>query len=452
MSKAASTHVVTGESVAHIGHRAGSVPFRRATIALFAAGMAAFMAMYHVQAMLPVFSEQFGVSPTTSSLTVSLTTGMLALAIIPASVASERYGRTRVMVISAVAASVLGLALPWSTNIGVLLGGRALVGILCAGVPAVAMAYLAEEIDGPSLGKAMGYYVSGTTIGGLTGRLLPGLAVDVVDWRWALEITCLVSLTFALVFIKLVPASRNFRPQRVTVGTTLSNLSGHLRDTPMLCLFGLAFVLMGGFVTVYNFLAYRLLDSPFSLPQSIVSMVFLMYLAGTFSSTYAGRMADRHGRGRVLGVSIAVMAAGLVVTVPDILATTLVGVFLFTAGFFGAHSVASSWVGARAEDHRAEASSLYLFGYYLGSSVAGATGGIAYTAFGWVGVAGYVGVLVVAGAVLGAIVIDRTERESLDSPVGLDDRTAVDVAGAGGPSEGRHLGVHLRNDVRRLAQ
>ncbi|GGF15787.1 MFS transporter [Williamsia phyllosphaerae] len=416
MTATASTYEATGNgALAPTGHQAGSVPFRKATIALFAAGMAAFMAMYHVQAMLPVFSDHFGVSPTTSALTVSLTTGMLALAIIPASVLSERYGRIRVMVISAIAASVLGLLLPWSPSIEILLGGRALVGILCAGVPAVAMAYLAEEIDGPSLGKAMGYYVSGTTIGGLTGRLVPGLAADVVDWRWALEIACLVSLAFALVFIKLVPASKNFAPQRVTIRTTLSNLSGHLRDTPMLCLFGLAFVLMGGFVTVYNFLAYRLLDSPFSLPQSIVSLVFLMYLAGTFSSTYAGRMSDRHGRGRVLGVSIAVMAAGLVVTVPDFLPSTLVGVFFFTAGFFGAHSVASSWVGARASDHRAEASSLYLFGYYLGSSVAGALGGIAFSAFGWVGVAAYVGVLMVIGAVLAGLVISNVAREPVES-------------------------------------
>ncbi|KQS00843.1 hypothetical protein ASG12_01200 [Williamsia sp. Leaf354] len=394
------------------GHPAGSREFRKATLALFAAGMAAFMAMYHVQAMLPVFSDHFGVSPTTSALTVSLTTGLLALTIIPASVLSERYGRVRVMVISAVAASVLGLVLPWSPNIEVLLAGRALVGVLCAGVPAVAMAYLAEEIDGPSLGKAMGYYVSGTTIGGLTGRLVPGLAADVVDWRWALEIACLVSLGFAIVFIRLVPPSRNFVPQRVTARIVVGNLAGHLRDVPMLCLFGLAFVLMGGFVTVYNFLAYRLLDSPFSLPQSIVSLVFVMYLAGTFSSSYAGRMSDRHGRGRVLWISIAVMVAGLVITVPDWLPSTLVGIFFFTAGFFGAHSVASSWVGARASDHRAEASSLYLFGYYLGSSVAGALGGLAFTAAGWVGVVGYVGVLMVVGVALAGVVLARTAHEN----------------------------------------
>ncbi len=405
----------TAPAPAATGHVAGSRQFRNATVAMFAAGMAAFMAMYHVQAMLPVFSEHFGVSPTTSALTVSLTTGFLAFAIIPVSVLSERYGRIKVMVISAVAASLLGLALPWSPSIEVLLAGRALVGILCAGVPAVAMAYLAEEIDGASLGKAMGYYVSGTTIGGLTGRLVPGLAADVVDWRWALEIACLVSLTFALVFIKLVPASRNFAPQPIAVRAVLSNLAGHLRDVPMLCLFGLAFLLMGGFVTVYNFLSFRLLASPFSLPQSVVGIVFVMYLAGTFSSTWAGRMSDRVGRGRVLAVSIGVMAAGLVVSLPDWLPSTLLGILLFTGGFFGAHSTASGWVGARAKGHRAEASSLYLFGYYLGSSVVGALGGIAFSGFGWAGIVVYTGTLMVVAVALATTVIARTRTSPVES-------------------------------------
>ncbi|NED66486.1 MFS transporter, partial [Streptomyces sp. SID10244] len=57
--------------------------------------MTTFMALYYVQALLPQLSDHFGVSPATSALAVSLTTGFLAIAIIPASVLSERYGRVR---------------------------------------------------------------------------------------------------------------------------------------------------------------------------------------------------------------------------------------------------------------------------------------------------------------------------------------------------------------------
>ncbi|NDZ97238.1 MFS transporter [Streptomyces sp. SID6673] len=390
----------TTASAPPVRHTLGSPGYRRATTALFAAGMTTFMALYYVQALLPQLSDHFGVSPATSALAVSLTTGFLAIAIIPASVLSERYGRVRVMVVSALAASIIGIVLPWSPSIEVLLAGRALQGVLCAGVPAVAMAYLAEEVDGASLGTAMGRYVAGTTIGGLTGRLVPGVAADLVSWQWALEAACLVSLGFALVFWRTVPASRFFSPQRVAPRITARNLMNHLRDPGLLPLFVLAFVLMGGFVTVYNFIGYRLLRHPFDLSEATVAAVFLMYLAGTFSSTYAGRLADRRGRRQVLISAVVTMLVGLALTVPDHLALVLVGMLLFTAGFFAAHSVASGWVSARATDHRAEASSLYLFHYYLGSSVVGALGGLVFSAFGWTGVATYVGVLVVVGLTL----------------------------------------------------
>ncbi|GAC47647.1 putative major facilitator superfamily transporter [Gordonia aichiensis NBRC 108223] len=223
-----------------VKHVPGSPGYRRATLSLFAAGMTTFMALYYVQGLLPQLSSHFHVSPTTSALAVSLTTGLLAVAIIPASALSERYGRVRLMVGSAVAASVIGLLLPWAPSMEFLLAGRALQGLLCAGVPAVAMAYLAEEVDGGSLGGAMGKYVAGTTIGGLVGRLIPGFAVDVVSWQWALEVAAIVSLVFAIAFWRMVPRSQFFTPQPVSLRATGRNLVGHLRDPGLVSLFALA--------------------------------------------------------------------------------------------------------------------------------------------------------------------------------------------------------------------
>lgn len=393
----------TAADLAPVKHVPGSPGYRRATLSLFAAGMTTFMALYYVQGLLPQLSVHFQVSPTTSALAVSLTTGLLAVAIIPASALSERYGRVRLMVGSAVAASIIGLLLPWAPSMEFLLAGRALQGLLCAGVPAVAMAYLAEEVDGGSLGGAMGKYVAGTTIGGLVGRLIPGFAVDVVSWQWALEIAAIVSLVFAIAFWRMVPRSQFFTPQPVSLRATGRNLLGHLRDPGLLSLFALAFVLMGGFVTVYNFIGYRLLGGPFGLPAGVVAAIFLMYLAGTVSSAWGGRLADRLGRRRVLVASTSMMLTGLLITLPDHLWSVVIGLFLFTAGFFAAHSVASGWVSARATEHRAEASSLYLFHYYLGSSVVGALGGLTYSAFGWAGITAYVGVLVALGILLAAM-------------------------------------------------
>lgn len=394
----------------------GTAGYRRLTGALFAAGLATFAALYGTQAVLPALSADLGVSPAAAALTVSVTTGMLALSIIPASALSERFGRTPVMLVSATATTVIGLLLPASPTFAVLLMGRAAEGVALAGIPAVAMAFLAEEVHPGSLGSAMGRYIAGTTVGGLAGRLVASSVLDVSNWRIALLGSGAMTLVCTVLFAMLLPKSQFFVPKRVRVGTTLRILGMHLRNPVLLIMFGLGFLLMGGFVTVYNYLGYRLVAPPFGLPTAIAGLLFLLYLAGTVSSAVAGRLADRRGRGLVLIGAVTVTALGLALTVPDSLLTVIIGVGVFTAGFFAAHTVASGWVGAVALRDRAEASALYLFSYYLGSSVAGAAGGLAYQAGGWALTVHFVGALLAIALVLAAAMIIRNRFGHINTP------------------------------------
>ncbi len=384
---------------------------RRIVLALFVAGLTTFASMYSMQALLPSLSKAFGATPAHAALAVSVTTGLLALAIIPAGVLANRFGRTRVMITSATATVVIGLLLPFSPSLDVLLIGRAIEGIALAGVPAVAMAYLAEEISGSGLGAAMGVYVSGTTLGGLAGRLIPAFMLDATTWRWAATVVAVATALCAVWFARILPQSRSFTPQPLELRVMAADFAGHLRNPRLLAMFGLAFLMMGSFVSVYNYLGYRLVAHPFGFSSAAAGLVFLLYLAGTVSSTAAGRLADRIGRPRVLIVSVITVVAGILIALPDCLPTVLLGVLLFTAGFFGVHSTASSWVGATATGNRSGASSLYMFAYYLGSAVVGWAAGFAYSHGGWAGLTAYIGVLVVIAAALttGLVLSHRAE-------------------------------------------
>lgn len=175
---------------------------------------------------------------------------------------------------------------------------------------------------------------------------------------------------------------------------------------------------MGVFITAYNYLGYRLLDDPFDLSATVVALVFLAYLAGAASSAIAGRMSEFWGRGRVLFALLSMMAAGLVISLVDSLPVLLPGILLLTIGFFGAHSICSGWVGARASHNRAGAASLYLLSYYLGSSVIGLLGGVAFTQAGWKGIVVYVAVFLAIGAALAAVLMSREipERAATATP------------------------------------
>jgi YNFM family putative membrane transporter len=157
---------------------------------------------------------------------------------------------------------------------------------------------------------------------------------------------------------------------------------------------------MGVFVCSYNYIGFRLAAPPFSLSQTVIGSVFVLYLIGAVSSAVMGQLADRFGRRRVLWIAIAAELAGVLATLPNNLVVVIVGVALITWGFFGAHTVASSWVGLRAPGARPQAAALYLFFYYIGSSLIGWLGGLFFARGGWAAVVALLAGLSAVGLVV----------------------------------------------------
>lgn len=350
---------------------------------MFGAGFATFVLLYVPQPLLPILAGEFGVSPASASLTLAVSTTTLALALLPAGWLSDAWGRTKVMRLALVVAAALGLLAAVAPGFGALLVLRALQGAALAGVPAVGMAYLAEEIEPASLGSSIGLYIGGNALGGMAGRLLGGALAEHGGWQAALAGAGTVSLACALVLWRLAPASRHQKRNRFAPAAALASLSVHLRDRGQRRLDALAALLMGTFVAVYNALGFRLADAPYRLSATAIAAIFLVYPIGSLSSAVAGRLADAVGRRRVLPAGVLVALAGVAVTTLDPLPLIVLGVALLTIGFFAAHSVASSWVGRRAHVAPAQASALYLLAYYAGSSLLGPLGGLAWTAGRW---------------------------------------------------------------------
>ena len=379
----------------------GSPQFMRVTLALFSAGLATFALLYCVQPILPVLSNEFGVSPASSSISLSVSTAMLAVGLLFTGPLSDAIGRKPVMVTALLLASSCTLLSTMMTSWHGILVMRALIGLSLSGVAAVGMTYLSEEIHPSVVAFSMGLYISGNSIGGMSGRLLSGVLTDLFNWRIAVAAIGCFALASALMFWKILPESRHFRPSSLRPKTLFINFRLHWRDKGLPLLFTQGFLLMGAFVTLFNYIGYRLMQGPWYLSQAVVGLLSVAYLTGTWSSPKAGAMIAKFGRGPVMIFSTAVMLLGLVLTVFSPLAIIFIGMLLFSAGFFAAHSVASGWIGPRAKRAKGQASSLYLFSYYLGSSIAGTLGGIFWHAFGWGGVASFIGSLLVIALLVG---------------------------------------------------
>ncbi len=393
----------------------GTREFTLTNVALFAAGFSTFALIYCVQPIMPVFSADFGVGPAAASLSLSLTTQSLAVAMLVASSLSEVFGRKPVMVISLAGSAVLTVALAFVPDWNTLLVLRLLAGIAFSGLPATAMAYVGEEVDIRSLGLAMGLYIGGTGLGALGGRIIVGVLTDIASWRAGLFTVGLLAALSAAVFTVTLPRSRHFTPRPLAIGALARSFARHLTNPVLLLLFCEGFLLLGVFVAMYNYIGYRLMAPPYGFSQTVVGLIFAIALIGIVSAAWIGDLASRLGRGRVFWVLVVLVLAGVLMTLSAQLWLILAGMSLLTFAFYGAHSIASSWVGVQAREAKAQAASLYLFSYYTGSSVFGSLGGLAWQWRGWVGVVA-MAVVLLGLALLAALVLARMTEPSGAGP------------------------------------
>jgi YNFM family putative membrane transporter len=386
------------------GHSHGTAEYRRLLAGLFFAGIATFAQLYSPQAALPLIARDLHIGAADAALLVSAATIGLAVGVIPWSVVADRIGRIRAMTIAVSSATVFGLLVPFAATFPLLLTGRFLEGAMVGGVPAIAIAYLSEEIDSQHAARAAGTYVAGTSIGGLLGRLVAGPVAELANWRIGIFAVAVLCAVAAALFIGLVPKPQGFVPRRLhgpgTQSGLMHRLAVNLRSVRMLALYAQALLLMGGFVALYNYLGFRLSGPPFTLPQTLISLLFVAYLAGTWSSAQAGVLAARFGRRPVLLMAIACMVVGVLLSLATVLALVLLGLLVATAGFFAAHAVASGWTGAESVIGKAQASSLYNLFYYAGSSVFGWLGGVFFVTWGWTGTAAMIALLAVLAGLL----------------------------------------------------
>lgn len=373
----------TVESTVYIEY--GTRPFYAILLSLFLAGFAVFSSLYCVQPMMPFLAKFFQITPTHSSFPLSFSTIALALGLLLAGLISDRFGRKKVMAISLFSTASLLLISAFLPYWEVFLATRMMVGLAVSGVASVAMTYIGEEIAEKDVGFAMGLYISGTAIGGMGGRLIAGVLLDYISWQTATMIIGLLNLLIAIVFYMALPVSRHFKAYPIQFSRFIESFKKNLSDRKLRLLFIEGFILMGCFVTVFNYMSYHLLEQPFELSQTWIGLISIAYLSGIYSSPRAANWSRKFGRDKVLVAMFLTMILGLWIMLIPSLWIILIGLLIFTFSFFAAHSTSSSWVSVQSLQYRAVGSSLYLFCYYFGSSVLGSTNGLVWEKYGWFG-------------------------------------------------------------------
>lgn len=379
--------------------------WRRMTQALCLGSFVVFINLYLVQPLLPLLATDLGLSSLQASLSLSVSTLTLALALLVFGPLSDALGRRRILLWTlAGGVACSGLAL-FAEGFWSLLAVRALQGFLLGGLPAVAVAYMSDEMEQPALMMAVGLYISANSLGGISGRVAGGVIAE--HWGWQASFAAIggVSLLVLGALWQLLPRQRRFVAQPLKLSSMLAGLGRHLRNPrlwPVFLLGGLNFFI---FVNLYSYMTFRLSEAPWSLSSQWLGLLFLTYLAGTFGASQSGRLArrlvpggaaedgeaalaiaQRRGQALTMMLGTGIVMLGTLLTLSHSLIGMLIGLSLNAFGFFLAHATASAWVGRNAEGARASASALYLTAYYLGASLGGFWLEPFWQAAGWPGV------------------------------------------------------------------
>ncbi|WP_192496595.1 MULTISPECIES: MFS transporter [unclassified Pseudoclavibacter] len=387
--------------------------FRRIVFALFAAGFATFAQLYGVQSVLPEISADFGIDPSRAALTISMATTGIAAGVLPWAFAADRWGRVRVMKISAVSAAVIGLITPFLHSLPLILGSRLIEGLALAAIPAIAITYITDELPARRVTAAAGAFVSGNSIGGLLGRLVAGLVAEHFGWQLGLMTVAALCVVACTVFVIAVPAPHGYLPSRLRhEGRRPDNLpSAWQRFTTALTTpslwgaYAQPFLLMGSFISLFSFLGYHLQAAPYGLSTAVTSMVFTVYLVGTFTARWSGAAAGRLGHRRLLYSGIALMSVGAALTLAGPLTIIVLGVAVFTAGYFVTSPVTSAMTSLMAGPCRSQATAIYQLVFYIGNSVFGWMLGRAFEVFDWPGVGIGIIALCAIAALLAAMLL-----------------------------------------------
>ncbi|MFZ5643016.1 MAG: MFS transporter [Bacillota bacterium] len=361
--------------------------YRKANLALFIASFITFSDIYMSQPLLPLFASEFNLNSSTASLAVSLVIFPIGLSFLFYAPVADVVGKKKLLSAVLILSAFPGLITAYSGSFDLILLGRLADGLLLAGVPAIAMAYIGEEFDAKKLATVMGLYISGNTLGGMAGRIISSFIAEYFSWRVSFITLSLLHLAGALAFAYLLPASKSFKPAPYrplkVIKTTVSNLKNPL----LLGAYFTGGLIMFNFVGIFNVLTFRLSAPPYNYSPDTLGLLFLTYLAGTFSSAIMGMMSRKRGVLFSTKMGLAVASAGTCLTIFSPAPLIIAGLLIMCFGYFAAHSSATSWVSSVSTEDKAAASGLYVFFYYTGGSLAGVLLSPLWDTWGWPGVA-----------------------------------------------------------------
>ncbi|WP_019672403.1 MFS transporter [Psychrobacter lutiphocae] len=352
----------------------------KATVMLIA--VFAFLQVYSIQSILPVLMLDFNASEVQAGMAVGATVMAVAIMSPFLGMLSDAIGRKSIII-----GALLFLAIPTalianSQSIESLTFWRFLQGLSVPGITVVTIAYLGEEFKGGAIAELMAYYVSGTVLGGFSGRFVLGHLHEWVGWRVAYYLMAVFTVAGALWVAKTLPASQHFVASP-KFRTALATLAGHLHNRYVISACLLGFCVLFSLVGCFTFINLHLADTPYRLNTGELANIFTVYLIGVVITPLSAKLIQRFGSARTIVVAVIMSMIGVLIALLSPLWVIIIGLTIMSSGVFITQSATIGYIASNVHEGRSLASGLYYMCYYAGGTVGAWVCGLVYSHGQW---------------------------------------------------------------------
>jgi len=371
---------------------------RHPTVPVMLAGAAAFLDIYSTQPLLPLLTRVFGASPFEAGLTITAPTVAVAIFAPFIGRLADRLGLKRVIILSAWTLTLATALAATSHSLYQLIFWRFVQGIATPGIFASTVAYIHEVWPPSHAGRATAAYMTGTILGGFTGRAVSGLVAADVSWQASFVVLAVLTAAVAAALTTWLPPEPPTATGRARAGR--GSIAHLIRNRRLVATCGVGFSVLFTQVAMFTYVTFHLAAPPYSLSTVALGWLFVVYLLGAVVTPFAGRWNDARGHRAGIASAMAIGAAGALLTLVPWLPAIVVGLALSATGVFTAQATTSSYIGAVTTKDRALAVGMYSTFYYAGGSTGGALPSIFWATGGWTACV----LLVVAVQLVGAAI------------------------------------------------
>ncbi len=372
-------------------------------LAVATAGFSAFVNLYSPQALLPELAGEFHVGPGEISSLMTASTAAIALSAPFTGALADVFGRKRLIVAAMFAITVPTIIMTFAATVPQLVFWRFIQGILVPPIFTVTVAYIGDEWPPRDVARVAGLYVTGASIGGFSGRFIPGVLTDVIGWRSAIQVVALITLAAAVVVTLMLPRERQF----VRSGGLLLSLSQmfrHFRDRRLVATFAIGFGVLFNFIAAFTYVSFHLAGPPYFFSPTLLGALFFTYLVSSPLLPWTGRAIALFGRRRLVLGTIGVWVVGALLLLAPPVWIIIAGLTLCAVCGMVCQTISTGYVTLTAKEGRSSAVGLYASTFYIGGSAGAFLTGLAWSTAGWTGCVA----VIVAMQLIMAIVVAAT--------------------------------------------